>query len=192
MTAAQDRGAGSNAVGVDGNEAAVVLKPCPFCGSQPTNSTHSYGVNAGSAGLSWRRPMKTLIAMVIVCLTALFVVTACEPSLAQTPDVCSSSEACLSWTTATRYIDDSPITVPVLNRVYGGLEGQPPRILAETMASQVKLTDLSPGSNCFFIRTVVADRESTNSNISCKTIRSPGPTDGSIEAPTDGSIEPAP
>lgn len=105
--------------------------------------------------------------------------------------VCTSSQACIAWAPSSGWADGTPYPsgTIVTYYVYSQADNQPPVLRGTTTGLELKIVGLPPGPHWFFVRAMVATAESANSNTAPKTIRFPGPTDGSIEAPTNGGIE---
>lgn len=111
------------------------------------------------------------------------------PLSSQAQTTCATNEACVNWTAATTFVDGTPLPATgVTYNVYSQVVNTPPVLRTTVAASSVVLKGLPLGDHCFWVRTVVNGVESDNSNIACKTLRMPAPTDGSIAPPTDGSI----
>lgn len=109
--------------------------------------------------------------------------------LLQGPPACPANVACINWTAVTQNTDNTAVSGPIRYRVHRQNGAQWIQ-LTEVSQVGVTLTGLPLGEQCFAVTAVDAlDRESDRSNVSCKTLKVPAPTDGSIEAPTDGSIE---
>ena len=104
---------------------------------------------------------------------------------------CKSSEACLSWGRPLQYIDGTaiPATVEITYRVYRRTNGIMTALANTTTGTAIKLINQPRGEQCYAVTAIIGGNESALSNMSCKFIRFPGPTDGSIERPTDGGIE---
>jgi len=105
---------------------------------------------------------------------------------------CKSHEVCLSWTAPTHNVDSTVIATdqkPVKYRVYRKVTDGFTR-LAETAGLELKLVTEPRGEQCYAVTAVDAkNAESDYSGVACTTVRFPGPTDGTIEAPSDGAIE---
>ncbi len=135
--------------------------------------------------------MKRISLLVIFLLAASSCLAACP--------VMPSNKACLQWVASSGWNDGTPFAagtvvtyrVYQVDKVTGGLQ----QLLGTTQALQLQPTGLSLGEKCFAVVTVVSptptgfNSTSSPSNTACKTLRFPGPTEGSIAAPSDGSIE---
>lgn len=110
---------------------------------------------------------------------------------------CKSSEACLSWQPPTRYEPacDSCIAEPIAAgtvityRIYRRTNGILTALANTTTGTAIKLINQPRGEQCYAVTAIIGGTESRLSNMGCKQIRFPGPTDGGIERPTDGGIE---
>ena len=96
----------------------------------------------------------------------------------------TSNDVCVEWTVASTYTDGSAISRPVTYQVLRN--GVP---VTTTALVSITLVKEPLGRQCYRVVAIVDNVHSAQSNESCKHIRSPAPTDGSIEAPSDGSIE---
>jgi len=103
---------------------------------------------------------------------------------------CPSNVACIAWAAPTQNTDNSPITHPLRYRLYRNV-GAAAVVVSDTTSLNADIAGLPLGQQCFYATAIdtVSGYESDPSNTTCKTLRLPAPTDGSIEAPTDGSIE---
>jgi hypothetical protein len=104
---------------------------------------------------------------------------------------CKSSEACLSWTPPTRYSDGTNIApgTAITYRIYRQTNGIMTALPNTTAGTAIKLLNQPRGEQCYAVTAIIGGSESVLSNMGCKQIRFPGPTDGGIERPTDGGIE---
>jgi hypothetical protein len=112
-------------------------------------------------------------------------------ALAQAQTTCKGTEACLSWRAPTRYTDGTsiPAGTAITYRIYRQTNGIMTGLSNTTSSTSIKLISQPRGEQCYAVTANIGGSESVISNIGCKLIRSPGPTDGSIERPTDGGIE---
>lgn len=93
----------------------------------------------------------------------------------------------LSWTPPTQFTDNTliPVGTTITYRVYR--DGV---FVTQTTNRTQQLVTEPTGPRCYHVTAnIVGYGESTASVQACKTVRIPGPTEGSIEAPTDGGIE---
>lgn len=104
---------------------------------------------------------------------------------------CKSSEACLSWTPPTHYTDGTaiPANAAMTYRIYRRTNTIMTALPNTTAGTSIKLINQPRGEQCYAVTAIIGGSESVLSNIGCKMIRFPGPTDGGIERPTDGGIE---
>lgn len=103
----------------------------------------------------------------------------------------ADTTATITWTATTQY--EGGETIPsgkvVMYKVYRGPRGQAKSLITQTINTGTVVFSQPLGEQCYQVTATVDGVESRASNESCKIMRMPGPTDGSIEAPTDGSIE---
>jgi hypothetical protein len=127
--------------------------------------------------------MKTKWLLALLLLPA-HAWSACPPNVP--PD-----RACVQWQASSGWSDNSPFTpgTVVTYRVYRLTPPGATLVYTTTALNTPNLAGFPKGEQCFFVRASVNGTESANSNTACKTLRFPGPTDGSIVGPTDGSIE---
>ena len=116
---------------------------------------------------------------------------------------CKSSEACLSWLPPAR-VNDCTTVEPIVcsqraitaaelaaltYRIYRLTNGIMTALPNTTAGTAIKLINQPRGNQCYAVTAILGGSESVLSNMNCKMIRFPGPTDGGIERPTDGGIE---
>lgn len=104
---------------------------------------------------------------------------------------CPANVLCVSWSASTKFSDGSafPPNTVVVYRVWLMVNGKANRLLHRTESPlRADIKDLALGNRCVAVEADAAGGASL-SNIVCKTLRLPAPTEGSIEAPTEGSIE---
>ncbi len=136
--------------------------------------------------------MNKLLASVSLLLLASAAEAAC-------PNPVPANVACVRWTASpgwTNNVPYDPSRETVTYSVHLIESGASVRVVASGVVGvDATIRGLPAGIRCFAVVTNVRNHatsivaNSGLSNVACKTLRFPGPTDGSIEAPTDGSIE---
>lgn len=139
--------------------------------------------------------MKQLLILTVLSLLPLAAQAQTACSSGVPPRFCASSApniACIEWVppvantdTTAIAADQKPLVFTVWRRT-----GSQYVSLVSTQNLFVRIGKQPLGQQCYAV--TVTDAKGKSSDLSCfacKTIRFPGPTDGSIDAPTDGSIE---
>jgi hypothetical protein len=141
------------------------------------------------------KQLLTLLALTAVPLSA----TALEqcPASAVPIQFCTSTApnvVCVEWRAPTTNDNGTPLSAaqkPLRFRLWRRLPNGdffPTEIGTQNLFLRVTREPL--GEQCYAVSAIdKQDRESGVSCYVCKTLRFPGPTNGSIEAPSDGSIE---
>lgn len=128
--------------------------------------------------------MKRISLLLLLCAVS-------ARAIAQTP--CAANIACVSWIASAGYTNNTPYPAGTVVQYVVKLvssTGTVIRDLGSTTSLSYTAKGLPKGSRCFAVVARVQGIDSTLSNVTCKVIRFPAPSDGKIEAPTDGAIEP--
>jgi hypothetical protein len=132
-------------------------------------------------GISPRRFAAICLAVLGVIICAM-----CAPTV-HAADTCPKIDdysAHVCWNVTTQMIDGStiPSSTVVTYTVYSGSNGTVGASpIATTTALELVFSNLTKGEHCYAVTASIPGfPPSLLSNVSCKTIRDPGPTDGSI------------
>jgi hypothetical protein len=127
----------------------------------------------------------------------LFLLVLGKAAFAACPNPVPANVACVRWQPSTGWSTGVPYRAGTVITYHVVLHanGQVVRTLTTTTGLDATIRGLPAGQHCFAVFAKVtpvdvgASDTSALSNVACKTLRFPGPTDGSIVGPTDGSIE---